>query len=579
MTETKPQTSRVAIYARVSSEEQKEGQTIDSQVAELERYSKTRGWRVFSVYKDEGWSGAVMARPSLDRLRDDAEKGFFDTVLINDVDRLARDVSHLGIVKRGLEKANVEVVFRKLPNEKSPTQNLMVNILGSFAEFERELILDRTRRGRRHKVEVRKEYLGCRPPYGFRYLPADRATGSKGELQIVPEETDVVRKMYGWVAQEGLSARRVVKRLHELGIVPRKGGKGWARSTVLRIRRSEVYAGVWHYNKHRRVEPKTDLPAGLYRKSAKTSTRRRPKEEWIPLALPKPLRILPRDLWERVQGQLDNNITFSPRNGKHNYLLRGLIKCGGCRSAYVGDPGRGKYYYRCTKRCKAFPTIRENRLNETVWSAVKEAVLNPKLLIEQAVSYRNNRFKKLGEAKRSRESIGAEVRSLELEEERIIDAYRTSAIDATQLGLQLEKIQSRRKILQSKNDEAETETVKPEQIVKSIEEFCRLAARRVKTFSKEERQRCLRLLLTEVRILGEENPNPRLHPNRAQSTARGLSATRRTSSSCAPIGASTCPGFAWAARDCEAYASPCRPQFGRFLANCDPLNITTWSQF
>ena len=331
MTETKLQTSTVAIYARVSSEEQKEGQTIDSQVAELEQYSKTRGWRVFSVYKDEGWSGAVMARPSLDRLRDDAEKGFFDTVLINDVDRLARDVSHLGIVKRDLEKANVEVMFRKLPNEKSPTQNLMVNILGSFAEFERELILDRTRRGKRHKVEVRKEYLGCRPPYGFRYLPADRATDREGELQIVPEEAAVVRKMYGWVAQEGLSARKVIKRLDELGIVPRMGGKGWARSSVLRILRSEVYAGVWHYNKYRRVEPKTDLPAGLYRKSAKTSTQRRPKEEWIALALPKQLRILPRDLWERVQSQLDQNITFSPRNGKHNYLLRGLIKCGGCR--------------------------------------------------------------------------------------------------------------------------------------------------------------------------------------------------------------------------------------------------------
>ena len=418
MTETKLQTSTVAIYARVSSDKQKEGQTINSQVAELERFAEARKWRVFSVYKDEGWSGAVMERPSLDRLRDDAEKGFFDTVLINDVDRLARDVSHLGIVKRYLEKANVEVLFRKLPSEKSPTQSLMVNILGSFAEFERELILDRTRRGRRHKVEVRKEYLGSLPPYGFRYLPADKASSREGELQIVPEEAEVVRKMYGWVAQEGLSARRVIKRLDALDIAPRKAGKGWARSSALRILRSEVYAGLWHYNKHRRVEPKNDLPAGLYRRNAKTSTRRRPKAEWIPLALPKSLRILPRELWERVQSQLDQNITFSPRNGKHNYLLRGLIKCGGCRAAYVGDPGKGKYYYRCTRRCKAFPTIREERLNETVWSAVTEAVLNPRLLIEQAVRHRKDRLKRLGEARRSRESIGGELRTLDIEEER-----------------------------------------------------------------------------------------------------------------------------------------------------------------
>ena len=72
------------------------------------------------MYKDEqAGAGPSMARPSLDRLRDDAEKGFFDqSYQINDVDRLARDVSHLGIVKRDLEKANVEVMFRKLPNRK-----------------------------------------------------------------------------------------------------------------------------------------------------------------------------------------------------------------------------------------------------------------------------------------------------------------------------------------------------------------------------------------------------------------------------------------------------------------------------
>src|SRR5215475_1950198 len=133
---------RVALYSRVSSEEQREGQTIDSQVSEIDRFARDKGWIVSGVYKDDGWSGAQLMRPNLDRLRDDASKGVFDAVLINDVDRLARDVSHLGIVKRDLERHAVQVIFRKLPAENSPTHNLMVNILGSFAEFERELILD-----------------------------------------------------------------------------------------------------------------------------------------------------------------------------------------------------------------------------------------------------------------------------------------------------------------------------------------------------------------------------------------------------------------------------------------------------
>src|SRR6266404_778816 len=176
---------RLAIYARVSTEEQREGQTIDSQISELERYSRDKGWPIIGTYKDEGWSGGVMERPELDRLRDDAQKGLFDAVLINDVDRLARDVAHLGVIKRDLERKGIKVIFRKLPSDASPTNNLMVNILGSFAEFERELISDRTRRGRRHKIEVRRQYLGSNTSYGYRYFPMDKVTGREGILEVV----------------------------------------------------------------------------------------------------------------------------------------------------------------------------------------------------------------------------------------------------------------------------------------------------------------------------------------------------------------------------------------------------------
>src|SRR2546425_4223804 len=198
---------RAALYARVSTEEQHEGQTIESQVAELTRFAQERGWEIKGIYKDEGWSGSLLARPELDRLRDDASKSSFSFVLINDVDRLARDVTHLGVIKRDLERHGVQVIFRKLPAEQSPTHNLMVNILGSFAEFERELIADRTRRGKRHKVEVRKEYLGSNPPYGYRYFPNDKRAGKDGYLEVNAEEATVVRKMFQWVDAEGLSAR------------------------------------------------------------------------------------------------------------------------------------------------------------------------------------------------------------------------------------------------------------------------------------------------------------------------------------------------------------------------------------
>jgi hypothetical protein len=78
---------KVALYVRVSSEEQKQGHTIDSQILELRQFALHREWPVISVYPDEAWSGAALARPALDRLRDDARKELFDAVLINDVAR------------------------------------------------------------------------------------------------------------------------------------------------------------------------------------------------------------------------------------------------------------------------------------------------------------------------------------------------------------------------------------------------------------------------------------------------------------------------------------------------------------
>src|SRR5450755_2372934 len=202
MPETADAGLRLAIYARVSTEEQREGQTIDSQISELERFAREKAWLIARTYKDAGWSGGVMERPELDRLRDDAQKGVFEAVLINDVDRLARDVAHLGIIKRDLERKGVRLIFRKLPGENSPTHDLMVNILGSFAQFERELIADRTRRGRRHKAEVRKQYVGCTPPYGYQYIPQSSSERQRGVLRVNVHEAAIVRRIFRWIANE-----------------------------------------------------------------------------------------------------------------------------------------------------------------------------------------------------------------------------------------------------------------------------------------------------------------------------------------------------------------------------------------
>lgn len=496
---------RVAIYARVSSEEQREGQTIDSQIAELERYAQAQGWVVVGIYKDEGWSGAVLARPELDRLRDDATKKLFDIVLLNDVDRLARDVSHLGVIKRDIERQGAQVIFRKLPAEQSPTANLMVNILGSFAEFEREMIVDRTRRGRRHKVEVRQLFLGSLPPYGYRYVTKDQSASRDGYLEILPEQTTIVRQMFQWVDQEGFSTRGVVKRLNELRIAPPKGGRTWAKSSVTRILRCETYTGVWNYNKSESYAPAAG-ERREYRRLSKYKHRPRPREDWIRVKLPDELRIIDPAQLERVQAQLGRNRSFSKRNSQHVYLLRGLVECGGCKARYVGDPNHGRFYYRCHRRCKRYPTVREELLDQTVWEAIEEVLLNPDIVVKQIEKREAEKEFKAASTESETKEVERGIERVDEEERRILEAYRAGILTPTILGRELEQLRSRKNALIQRQAELNAQGQAPNLPVirRTVFEYCRETASRLGALADDERQRLLQLLIERVIFRGDE---------------------------------------------------------------------------
>jgi site-specific DNA recombinase len=504
MIESEAAGMRLAIYARVSTEEQREGQTINSQISELERFARDRGWIITGVYKDDGWSGGIMERPDLDRLRDDARRGLFQAALINDVDRLARDVAHLGVIKRDLERHGVKVIFRKLPSDSSPTNNLMVNILGSFAEFERELIMDRTRRGRRHAVEVRKQYLSSHTAYGYRYTPIDRAAGKEGFLEVELAEARVVQQMFEWVDLEGLSARGVMKRLNARG-VPSQKGAPWGKSSVLRILHNEMYAGTWHYNKFQGCEPKRRTRGGLYRRRTKTSVKQRPREEWIPLPLADALKLVPLDRWHRIQDRIERNLAFSPRNAKRFYLLNGLIKCGGCGSAYVGDPCHGKFYYRCSKRCKRYPSVTEARLEEAVLDGVENVLLQPTLVLAEIE--RLNRT--ASEAEQTRHDGYAtaqrELRQIQAEEARLLEAYRKEIISPSLLGGELERLKVRRTAAEAiLVEEDGLRTAPTPEARQSVEEYCAETARKVRSISRPDLRELLRTVIDAIVFEGHQ---------------------------------------------------------------------------
>jgi site-specific DNA recombinase len=492
---------RLAIYARVSTEEQREGQTIESQISEAEKFASQNNWVVTDIYKDEGWSGSMLARPELDRLRDDASKGVIDAVLITDVDRLARDVTHLGIIKRDLERKGVRLIFRKLPGESSPTHDLMVNILGSFAQFERELIVDRTRRGKRHKAEVRKQYVGCTAPYGYRYIPESSNERQRGSLEVNSHESKIVKRIFQWIAKEGLSLNKVARRLTENGILTRSGKTHWQVGMICRVVRNRTYIGTWAYGKAESVEPVKRRNMG-YLRTAKTSRRPKPRSEWLMVELPEQLRIVDEAVWYQAQKQIDDNPRFSPRNAKHPYLLQGLSRCGICsgtvNGTYVRKGTREYFYYRCSRRCRGSHWIPRDVVEDTAWESLRGVFSHPKR-IEGLVAKARERI--LNEQKETlanhQNLVTAPLRE---QENRLISDYRSRKVSASELGNRLRELE-RQGLRTSNGIEGQPPTTNS---IGSLSECCAAVASSVQKGTFETRQQVFRKLTTSVVITPEK---------------------------------------------------------------------------
>jgi DNA invertase Pin-like site-specific DNA recombinase len=161
-----------AIYARVSSEQQKEENTIASQTAALVDFARGQGYSVPDdwVIEDEGFSGASLLRPGLERLRDLAAEGYIQAVLIHSPDRLSRKYAYQVLLTEEFARHGVETIFLKAPHSGTPEDQLMLQFQGMIAEYERAQILERSRRGKRHRAKAGEVSVLGGAPYGYRYI-------------------------------------------------------------------------------------------------------------------------------------------------------------------------------------------------------------------------------------------------------------------------------------------------------------------------------------------------------------------------------------------------------------------------
>ena len=502
-------TTIAALYARVSTLQQEQEATIESQVAALEGFAQAQGYWLMPEYYflDQAVSGAQLARPALDRLRDLAAEVIFEVVLCLSPDRLARQYAHQWVLLDELHRAGVKVVFvNQPPIGDNPQGQLLLGIQGLFAEYERALITERLRRGKLHRIR-QGQLVNPVPPYGYRYIPVSEPGGGRWEAH--PLEAEVVRRIFAWYTQgEGLTIQRIVERLGQLGEQAPPRGLRWGYSTVQAILKQEAYTGQAYYNRtctcHEAVGRPRRHGRGLKQDPTHES---RPPEEWIPVCVP---ALLSADTWQLAQERLAMKQKFAQRNNqKRFYLLRGLLVCWVCGRTLAGRTYGGRTTYFChTQGKQRSPDVPQHRcqiaaetVEPLVWQAVCELLRNPTLMADAWQSQPETAPAAPDEADR----LNNRLKSLQRQWERLLDLYQDGQIEKAELTQRKERLNQQRQIiqqrLQSLNHQVRQAQTK-ERMLQDFSEFCHQIETGLSNPTVELQQEIIRLLIDHV-VVGD----------------------------------------------------------------------------
>ncbi len=369
------QRTRVAaIYARVSSERQRQAETIQSQLAALRELAGGRGLWVPDdlVFEDEGFSGATLIRPALERLRDRAAEGAFEVLLCHAPDRLARRYAYQVLLLEELARAGVEVVFAKEPERSgSPEDELLRQFQGMISEYERAQIAERTRRGTLHRARAGAVAVLSRAPYGYRYIR--KSEHADAFLEINETEARVVREIFDRYAHKGESVGAIARWVSERGVPTRTGAAVWSQSTIWGMLRNPAYAGQAAYGKTRMTEGRARLTRTTRQRGERhggQACERVGSEQWIHIPVP---ALINEETFALAQKQLTEGKRLSPRNTRRPSLLQGILVCAGCGYAYY----RSQTTTRQGRVIPLLPLLRDRRLASPAWTGVRQPAGTP----------------------------------------------------------------------------------------------------------------------------------------------------------------------------------------------------------
>ncbi len=410
---------RCALYLRVSTEQQVEhGGSLETQETQLKNYAALNGWQVVEVYRDGGWSAKTIERPAFQRLMEDSQQDQFDVVLVTKVDRVSRNLVDLCQLVEDLDEQDVAFVSASQQFDTTAALGkLVLGILGSFAQFERDMIAERVRENMMERARKGKWNGGVLP---FGYLAEDK------QLVINEEEAVVVRKVFQSFLDIG-TILGTTRAINEAGHKTRKGTTWWSTS-IERMITNPVYIGVLRYNK---------------RDTTGKAVVTNPESEYIDVEGAAPA-IIEREQFEQVRRQLAAIKTLPKRSRTANTtLFSGLVFCGHCSSPMYLGTTRNKLkdgsfnvhqYYKCrvgSRRGKGVCqgcSIKMSDLTTTVLDQLKKLSLDNEAMAGLDSKLSGDMDVKLRQAEDDLVLVQQQIRGHEAKKRRLFELYEDELI-------------------------------------------------------------------------------------------------------------------------------------------------------
>ncbi|HPO85085.1 MAG TPA: recombinase family protein [Candidatus Hydrogenedentes bacterium] len=387
---------RAIIYARVSTDMQRDNFSIPSQVAECLKYVMACNYSlVGSQFVDSNtgrdvvpeYPGAIpafvddytsreLSRPSLDAALGFLETHGFDVVVVHALDRLARDPYIRQTLEREFNNRGARVEFVLGGYDESPEGEVRKDLDATFAKWENAKRVERSMRGKHRKAESGKWVHGM-PPYGYRV-----DVNADGGLAVIPEQAAVVQLIFRLYTEEHYSIREIISILNSDGSVPKKGGQAWAKSSINHILDNTAYAGYCFFNKTRREGTRD-----VYKD----------KKEWIKIPV---TPVISEATFEKARLRKEENQRYVRKRPKHKYLLNRLVVCSECHRPYVvqyvppskrrGPNGAKTYRHRIIAGHCMNKQFMCWKVDDVVWRKVLNILYYPDVLeagYEQSIEY------------------------------------------------------------------------------------------------------------------------------------------------------------------------------------------------